>query len=109
MFCTAELEPRKNIVTKKIADSHPDWLARLIAEQDRVCKLLERERALAARERTRALVTIAADVIARYPREKERRALLDYDDLIDKTLALFRQRRRPPGCSTSSISASTTC
>ena len=49
----------------------------------------QRERALAARERTRALVTIAADVIARYAREKERRALLDYDDLIDKTLELF--------------------
>ena len=44
---------------------------------------------MAARERTRALVTIAADVIARYAREKDRRALLDYDDLIDKTLALF--------------------
>jgi ATP-dependent helicase/nuclease subunit A len=89
VFCTADLEPRKNIVTKKIADSHPDWLARLVAEQDRVCKLLERERAVRARERTRALVTIAADVIARYAKEKERRALLDYDDLIDKTLELF--------------------
>ncbi len=89
VFCTAELAPRKNIVTKKIADKHPDWLARLQSEQDRVCALLARERALAARERTRALVTIAADVIARYRREKDRRALLDYDDLIDKTLALF--------------------
>ncbi len=89
VFCTAEFAPRKNIVTKKIADKHPDWLARLVDEQERMCKLLERERALAARERTRALVTIAADVIARYKRDKDRRALLDYDDLIDKTLALF--------------------
>ena len=89
VFCTAELEPRKNIVTRSIGDSHPDWLARLMAEQDRVCKLLERERAVRARERTRALVTIAADVIARYAREKERRALLDYDDLIDKTLPML--------------------
>ena len=89
VFCTAELAPRKNILTKKIADKHPDWLARLMDEQERVCALLARERALAARERTRALITIAADVIARYAREKERRALLDYDDLIDKTLALF--------------------
>jgi ATP-dependent helicase/nuclease subunit A len=89
VFCTAELEPRKNIVTRKIGDSHPDWLARLMSEQDRVCKLLERERAVRARERTRALITIAAEVIARYAREKERRALLDYDDLIDKTLELF--------------------
>src|SRR5487761_2111345 len=29
VFCTTELAPRKNIVTKKIADKHPDWLARL--------------------------------------------------------------------------------
>src|SRR5664279_1955655 len=39
VFCTAELEPRKNIVTKKIADKYPAWLARLIDEQARVCKL----------------------------------------------------------------------
>ena len=89
VFCTAELEPRKNIITKKLADRHPDWLARLQAEQDRISALLARERAVQARERTRALVTIAAEVIARYTREKERRALLDYDDLIDKTLPLL--------------------
>ena len=89
VFCTTELKPRANIVTKKIAEKRPDWLARLVDEQDRVCKLLARERALAARDRTKALVTIAAEVIARYKREKERRALLDYDDLIDKTLDLF--------------------
>ena len=89
VFCTTELAPRKNIVTKKIADKHPDWLQRLQSEQGRVCTLIARERALAARDRTAALVTIAAEVIARYRREKDRRALLDYDDLIDKTLALF--------------------
>ena len=89
VFCTAELSPRKNIVTKAIVEDHPEWFERLKREQDRVCALLSRERAVAARDRTRALVTIAADVIARYRGEKERRALLDYDDLIDKTLSLF--------------------
>jgi ATP-dependent helicase/nuclease subunit A len=89
IFCTAELSPRKNIVTRAIAEDHPDWFERLKREQDRVCALLARERAVAARDRTRALVTIAADVIKRYRDEKERRALLDYDDLIDKTIALF--------------------
>jgi len=29
VFCTTELEPRKNIVTKSIAQNHPDWLNRL--------------------------------------------------------------------------------
>jgi ATP-dependent helicase/nuclease subunit A len=90
VFCTStDLAPRKNLVTKAIAQNHPDWLARLQAEQDRVCSLLGRERAIAARERTRALVTIAAEVIDRYRREKNRRGLLDYEDLIDKTLDLF--------------------
>jgi len=89
IFCTTELTPRKNIVTKTIAQNHPEWLARLQSEQDRVCRLLGREQAIATRERTRALVTIAAEVIGRYRREKDRRGLLDYDDLIDKTLDLF--------------------
>jgi ATP-dependent helicase/nuclease subunit A len=89
VFCTTEHKPRENIVTSKLAQKHPDWLERLVAEQTRVCNLIARERALAARERTRALITIAAEVIARYRSEKERRALLDYDDLIDKTLDLF--------------------
>ncbi len=89
VFCTSELEPRKNIVTKGIAQDQPAWFERLQAEQDRVCQLIARERAVKARERTRALVTIAAEVIARYGREKDRRALLDYEDLIDKTLPLL--------------------
>ena len=89
VFCTSELAPRKAILTKKSAESHPDWAARLQAEQGRVCNLLARERALACRDRTAALVTIANAVIARYRAEKDRRGLLDYDDLIDKTLNLF--------------------
>ena len=46
IFCTAELTPRKSLLTKKIAERHPDWLARLQDEQTRVCALLARERAL---------------------------------------------------------------
>jgi len=91
VFCTTELKPRTNIVTKSLAANHPAWFERLMAEQTRVCQLLARERAIAARDRTGALVTIAAEVIKRYRDEKDRRALLDYDDLIDKTLDLFSQ------------------
>jgi ATP-dependent helicase/nuclease subunit A len=89
VFCTAELTPRKNVITKKLGDQNPDWLARLNDEQTRICALLDRERALHARERTRALVTIAKAVIDRYAAEKEKRGLLDYDDLIDKALPLL--------------------
>ncbi|MBV8836762.1 MAG: UvrD-helicase domain-containing protein, partial [Alphaproteobacteria bacterium] len=89
VFCTAELEPRKNIVTKTIRERHPSLFQRLLAEQERVCGLIARRRAVETRERTGALITIAAEVIARYRAEKNRRGLLDYDDLIDKTLRLL--------------------
>ena len=41
------------------------------------------------RDRTEALLHIAIAVAANYRREKLERGLLDYDDLIDKTLALL--------------------
>jgi len=93
IFCTAELEPRKNIVTRTIRDKHAALLQRLTAEQGRVCALIERRRAVETRERTGALITIAAEVIARYRAEKDRRGLLDYDDLIEKTLRLLTEQR----------------
>jgi ATP-dependent helicase/nuclease subunit A len=89
IFCTKDLEPRANVATKAIRDKHPDLYRRLGAEQERVCALIARRHAVRARDRTTALVTIAHEVLARYRSEKERRGLLDYDDLIDKTLKLL--------------------
>ena len=90
VFCTDSRTPRGSIVTRKIADAAPQLAVRLKAEQERVCKLLAREFALRARDRSAALITVAAEVIERYRREKERRGLLDYEDLIDKALTLLR-------------------
>ena len=90
VFCTDSRTPRGSIVTRKIADADPQLAMRLKAEQERVCKLLAREFALRARDRSAALITVAAEVIERYRREKERRGLLDYEDLIDKALTLLR-------------------
>ncbi len=87
IFCTTELTRRKNLLTKEIAKANPQWLDRLSEEQDRVCQLIARENALRARDRTAALLTIASAVIEKYARAKDERGLLDYDDLIDKTLA----------------------
>ena len=41
------------------------------------------------RDRTEALLHIATAAAANYRREKQERGLLDYDDLIDKTLAML--------------------
>ncbi len=87
IFCTGTRTPRKSIVSKAIGDAA--LVERLQAEQQRVCALLERRRAVACRDRSAALLTVTYEVLIRYQNEKERRGLLDYDDLIDKTLALL--------------------
>jgi ATP-dependent helicase/nuclease subunit A len=88
IFCTAELAPRKSIVTKSITD--PDLIQRLYTEQARICALLDRRRAVVCRDRSAAILTVTYEVLTRYAQEKARCGLLDYDDLIDKTLELLK-------------------
>ena len=59
------------------------------------------------RDRTDALLHIARGPQRIIEREKSERGLLDYDDLIDKTLAMLE--RRPAGCITSWTAASIMC
>ena len=89
VFLTDRKEPRQSLMTTKLAGEYPDLASRLSQEQARLVRLYQQRRAVAVRERTAALLTIADSVIKRYRAEKERRGLLDYDDLIDKTLALL--------------------
>lgn len=91
VFLTKDLQPRKKLVTKKIAETDPALAEKLLTEQQRVCALRDRKHALLCRDRSRALFTLADEITRRYRREKDRRGLLDYDDLIDKTLALFQK------------------
>ena len=89
IFCTKEGGARARMATNAIRDQRPRLFELLIAEQERVCRLLDRRRASLARDRSAALITIAAAVIDRFRAEKDRRGLLDYDDLIDKTRVLL--------------------
>jgi len=89
-----DTKPRDNVVTKKFAANHPVLAQQLASEQVRLVPLRERRHAIICRERTNALLTIAEQVIARYRHEKDRRGLLDYDDLIEKTQQLLE---RGPG------------
>ncbi len=84
-----EKGPRASCLTAALAKKHPELSRRLDREQHRLQPLIERRKAVACRDRTLALLTIADAVIARYQAEKDRRGLLDYEDLIDKTLVLL--------------------
>jgi ATP-dependent helicase/nuclease subunit A len=89
VFLTEDRAPRKAVVTKKFCDNNPAIAALIDAETRRIGALIERRRALVIRDRTRALLHIAMAAVANYRREKTERGLLDYDDLIDRTLAML--------------------
>jgi ATP-dependent helicase/nuclease subunit A len=89
IFLTDDRSPRKSVLTKKFGDSNPAVARLFEAEILRVTPLIERRRAVTIRDRTQALLRIATAAAANYRREKQERGLLDYDDLIDKTLAML--------------------
>jgi ATP-dependent helicase/nuclease subunit A len=89
VFLTEDRTPRKTVITRKFSDANPA-IARLFdQESGRIGPLIERRRAVTVRDRTQALLAIATAAAANYRREKQERGLLDYDDLIDKTLAML--------------------
>ncbi len=91
VFLTEKLEPRKSLVTKKLGDANAALRITMDAEAHRLEQLLPRRRAAALRERTFALLVIATSVAESYQHQKNERGLLDYDDLIDKTLQMLNR------------------
>ncbi|MCC8976732.1 UvrD-helicase domain-containing protein, partial [Bradyrhizobium brasilense] len=89
VFLTDERAPRASVVTNSFIKKNSVAGHRFEAEIDRLGPLIERRRAVVARDRTEALIHIATAAAAHYRREKLERGLLDYDDLIDKTLAML--------------------
>lgn len=89
VFLTDAKTPRASVVTNSFRSKNADLGSRFDDEIDRLSPLIARRRAVVTRDRTEALLHIAIAVAANYRREKAERGLLDYDDLIDKTLALL--------------------
>jgi ATP-dependent helicase/nuclease subunit A len=89
VFLTDDRSPRKSVVTKKFGDGNRPVANLFASEILRLGPLNERRRAITIRDRTGALLQIATAAAANYRREKQERGLLDYDDLIDKTLAML--------------------
>src|SRR5712691_3482936 len=89
VFFTDKLEARQRLITRAIETSDPGLADCLQRERTRLHAQVERRKAVACRDRTAALITIADAVISRYQAAKDRRGYLDYDDLIEKTLALL--------------------
>ncbi|TKW79423.1 MAG: double-strand break repair helicase AddA, partial [Bradyrhizobium icense] len=91
VFLTEKGTAREKLITKNFRKISRDLADRFDAEMVRLAPLIAKRRALVVRDRTEALLHIATSVAANYRREKTERGLLDYDDLIDKTLALLNR------------------
>ena len=89
VFLTDDRKPRKSLLTAGFRGKNPPIERLFDQESLRLDALIERRRALTTRDRTEALLHIATAAAENYRREKQERGLLDYDDLIDRTLALL--------------------
>lgn len=98
-YCNAYLTTtgaaRAAVCTKGFAEKHPAIAELLNDQQFRVIDTTERLRAIKTAHFSAALMTMANGLLTLYNQEKERRGLLDYDDLILHALQLLS---RPGMC-----------
>lgn len=93
VFLNAEGNPRADSSFGKKDDlaKVPAIRGWLFAERARLAPLLGKLRAVRECERSCALLSIASAVIKRYEKAKERRGVLDFADLVTRTVALLER------------------
>jgi ATP-dependent helicase/nuclease subunit A len=89
VFFTKEEAKTKSLVTKSLAAKRPDIEADLFAEQERLDLLRTERKSAATLERTLALIAVVDAIFKRYEAMKSARGILDFDDLIMRTLSLL--------------------
>jgi ATP-dependent helicase/nuclease subunit A len=91
LFFTLEGDQRVDIVTRGLAAREPKVQQALVAEAERLAEVQRRRRAAALYVASCALIRLGDGLVDAYERLKERRALLDYDDLVLMARALLRR------------------
>ncbi len=91
IFLTQSGQPRKQLITKRSKDHNPDIAKFLPDEQNRIFALVEKSNTARALRLAAAIASLAEDFLKIFSRLKAEKNLLDYDDLITKTLKLFEQ------------------
>jgi len=84
-FLNAKSEPNGSYARTK---AHKAVAHILDPEASRLIAVVDRLRAAATATATEAMLVVAGAIFSRYESQKSARALLDYDDLIDKTCKL---------------------
>ena len=92
-YLTADGARRKTLITKMAAAGAEEALG---AEAERLLEVAEDGKKAVVAAATAAALSLGAGLLAAYRRQKSRRALLDYDDLILMTRDLLRQTDKAP-------------
>lgn len=95
-FLTAKDEPRKRLITQNALKAMPGALVVLEAQQKRVVDYMSQLARVETYDLSEAMVRVAAHVKAQYEKQKSNRALLDYDDLISKSVDLLSHSMAAP-------------
>jgi ATP-dependent helicase/nuclease subunit A len=77
------------VVSQTVQRNHPELPGRLLAEQARLVALDEKLKAARTLQRSLRLLELVQTILAAYARLKAQRGLLDFEDLIERTLSLL--------------------
>ncbi|MDA7948670.1 MAG: double-strand break repair helicase AddA [Hyphomicrobiaceae bacterium] len=88
-FLTQQQKPRKTLLTKAVAEKFPEYFQQLTDAQERIASLAGEQAALTIARSTGALLALCDAIFQSYARLKATRAVLDYDDLIVRTIYLL--------------------
>ncbi|HMK68672.1 MAG TPA: UvrD-helicase domain-containing protein, partial [Stellaceae bacterium] len=96
VYFTGKAEPRARLVTASVAKAHPELVEALETERRRLDAVRERRVAAAHLEATSAVLHLAGAILDSYSRLKQSRAVLDYEDLIQRSIDLLEQPEVSP-------------
>jgi ATP-dependent helicase/nuclease subunit A len=95
-FLTKKNEITAKLATKGVLDKCPDIIDVLMEEGSRILEVMDRLKAIRCVSATYDLLVVGSMILHEYNILKEKKNLLDYDDLINKTLCLLRDRSAAP-------------
>ena len=79
----------RSLISKALADRHPDLLRTLVREQARILEADDTVRRQMLYAKTEAMLVFAFAILDRYEELEKHRAALDFDDLIDHARRLL--------------------
>ncbi len=82
---------QRPIITKALAGIYPGLREALIAEQDRLVVLREALRCAEVASQSAGMLTVLSASLRAYARLKNAHGVLDFEDLIERSLALLRR------------------